>query len=104
MMGQMAPFLSLHRIVADMLDAAQREAWDDFIELQAKHQALSASLPPIDWHGYSHDEQAQLVVCLRETRDMLDRIVPLAEHWRGELAGMLSSIHNSNKLDKAYRT
>jgi hypothetical protein len=102
MSPSLEPFFTLQNIVAGMLDAAREANWDLFVELQGKHQQLAARLPVIDWHKFSQDEQKELIDCLQSTRAMLNETVPLAENWRNELAGMLSSIHNSNKLDKAY--
>lgn len=99
----LAPYLALQNAVQAMLAEAQAGEWDNFVERQSQYRQLSSQLPPIDWHAYGHDEQAQLVLCLKQTRNMLDETVPLAEAWRNELAVMLSSVHNASKLDKAYR-
>lgn len=103
MASSLQPFMALRDIVSQMRDAAQAGNWEQFIALQAQHQQQAGRLPVIDWHDFSHDEQRALVDCLQETRAMLNETVPLAEGWRNELAGMLSSIHNTSKLDKAYR-
>lgn len=102
-MASIAPFIALQGVVSQMLDAARAADWDRFLGVQGEYQQLAVDLPVIDWHEFSHDEQLALIDCLRATRNMLNETVPLAEQWRGELAGMLSSIHNTSKLDKAYR-
>ena len=102
-MSSLQPFLALRDLVSRMLDAAQAADWEKFIVLQAEHQQLAAHLPVIDWHDFNHEEQRILIDCLQATRTMLNETVPLAEGWRNELAGKLSSIHNTSKLDKAYR-
>ncbi|SFM98628.1 protein FliT [Formivibrio citricus] len=90
-------------LVSGLLELARSENWDAFTEALPEYMACVTQLQAVDWASLSLSQQKQLAGILEELKILQDELVQCSEARKGVLAGELHSLHNENKLGKAYR-
>ena len=98
-----AAYVALSDCLKMLLPLAQNGAWDEFEGHIPNYQLLMSHLPAVEWQSMSREEQLELAALLGETKVMQDALLEYSQAWRDELSGILQGIHNSDRLDKAYR-
>lgn len=98
-----AAYCALSDCLKELLPLAQNGEWDALEERIPRYLLLINNLPAIDWQAMPRDEQLALAALLSEIKVMQDTLMAYSQAWRDELGGILQGIHNTGRLDKAYR-
>lgn len=96
-------FCQFRETLQNLLDLAREEAWDDFTDRATNYQALLEQLPVIEWKQLSTHQQLELEKLLHELQPMQEELQARTESWHKELASHLHGLHNTGKLERAYR-
>lgn len=96
-------YLELRAELIKLLLLAQEEAVDGLVDALPHYNAMVERLPQIDWTQLNRAQVDALAALLREIQALQAELTRQSESWRDQIADKLQSLHNADKLGKAYR-
>ncbi|AOX99307.1 hypothetical protein [Jeongeupia sp. USM3] len=74
---------------------------DTVLDALARYDAAADAQQVVDWRA--SPQRAQAEALLRESQALLAALMPLIRQARDESQGALQNLHNTDKLNRAYR-